>query len=153
MRPEGLPVEQVNFDGSELCDPESVFDSWLATRNDADAKRAAVYYNTMVLHSGSHWKDEEEWWKNRDPMKEYADRVDRVFRFVYAIGDKIEKAGRSAAILVVPEHGAAARGTKIQNSQIRDMPLPRIVKSFFGVRFIGVVQYTIVRIKMINNAK
>ncbi len=137
VRPEGLPVEQVGFDGSELSDPDVVFDSWLAKRSASNAERAAVYFNTLILHTGSHWKGETEWWKNRDPMKEYADRVDRVFRLVKAIGDKFEKTGRSAAILVVPEHGAAIRGTKIQNAQLRDLPLPRIVKSFFGVRFIG----------------
>ena len=136
VQPEGLPVEQISFDGSNLFDPEAVFDSWLATRNASNAERAAVYFNTLVLHSGSHWKDETAWWKN-DPMKVYADRFDRISRLVYAIGDKVKKSGRSAAILVVPEHGAAVRGTSIQISQLRDIPLPRITKSFFGVRFVG----------------
>ncbi|HXN85930.1 MAG TPA: cellulose biosynthesis protein BcsG, partial [Candidatus Binataceae bacterium] len=45
--------------------------------------------------------------------------------------------GRSAVLMIVPEHGAALRGTTIEAADLRDIPLPRITKVPVAVRFVG----------------
>lgn len=137
LRPEGLPVEQVNFDGSPMYSPDAVFDRWMERRDADRPERAVLYMNTIVLHTGAHWKGETRWWENRDKNALYAERLDRVFRFTENVKRKLAARGRDALLVFVPEHGAGLRATKIQNAGLRDLPLPRITKAPVALDFIG----------------
>ncbi|MSE15999.1 cellulose biosynthesis protein BcsG, partial [Pantoea agglomerans] len=50
---------------------------------------------------------------------------------------QLEKSGRRVMVLVVPEHGAALQGDKMQMSGLRDIPSPDITHVPVGIKFVG----------------
>ena len=52
--------------------------------------------------------------------------------------DDLEKSGRPVALVLVPEHGAALRGDKLQISGMREIPSPRITLVPTAVKLIGI---------------
>ena len=50
----------------------------------------------------------------------------------------LEKSGRKVMLVVVPEHGAAEKGDKVQVAHLRDIPSPAITHVPALVKFIGV---------------
>ena len=50
----------------------------------------------------------------------------------------IEKSGRKVMLVVVPEHGAAEQGDKVQVAHLRDIPSPSITHVPALVKFIGI---------------
>ena len=51
--------------------------------------------------------------------------------------DTIAKSGRKAVVVFVPEHGAALRGSKLQVSGMREIPLPGITHVPVAVKLVG----------------
>lgn len=52
--------------------------------------------------------------------------------------EKISKSGRPLLFIVVPEHGAAYRGDKIQMARLREIPSPHITHVPVMVKFFGI---------------
>ena len=50
---------------------------------------------------------------------------------------RIEESGRRVMMIVVPEHGAAVKGDKIQMARLRDIPSPHITQVPTMVKFFG----------------
>ena len=51
--------------------------------------------------------------------------------------DTIARSGRKAVVVFVPEHGAALRGSKLQVSGMREVPLPEITHVPVAVKLVG----------------
>ena len=51
---------------------------------------------------------------------------------------EIERSGRKVMLVVVPEHGAAVRGDRVQTARLRDIPSMRITQVPTMVKFIGI---------------
>ncbi|WP_043757851.1 cellulose biosynthesis protein BcsG, partial [Aeromonas taiwanensis] len=49
----------------------------------------------------------------------------------------LESSGRKVAVVVVPEHGAALAGDKMQMAGLRDIPSPSITQVPVGVALLG----------------
>ena len=131
----GLPVQLINFDREPLLNNYPVLERWWTVREKSAQPRAALYYNTMSLHGGAH-EDHPEWWN--DPTQP------RYVKSLESLGDDLERfygliaaSGRSAVVLIVPEHGRALRGSSVQAKELRDMPLARITLVPAAVRFVG----------------
>jgi len=52
----------------------------------------------------------------------------------------LDKSGRRVMVLVVPEHGAALEGDRMQMSGLRDIPSPSITHVPVGIKFVGIVR-------------
>jgi hypothetical protein len=50
---------------------------------------------------------------------------------------ELEKSGRKVMVVVVPEHGGALKGDKMQVSGLRDIPSPSITNVPTAVKFFG----------------
>lgn len=50
---------------------------------------------------------------------------------------ELEKSGRKVMVVVVPEHGGALKGDRMQVSGLRDIPSPSITDVPVGVKFFG----------------
>ena len=50
---------------------------------------------------------------------------------------ELESTGRPVVVMLVPEHGAALRGDKLQISGMREIPGPRITLVPAGIKIIG----------------
>jgi cellulose synthase operon protein YhjU len=131
----GLKPRLLNFDGHPVYDGGEVLERWRLEREKSPAPRAALFFNTLVLHDGVH-VDSPDWWKAA-PEALYVQSLGDLGRDVDRLSAAYAAAGRSALIVIVGEHGRAIRGSALQASGLRDIPLPPITRVPAAIRFIG----------------
>lgn len=129
----GIKVTEHAFDGSPIYDDRAVLDRWLETRSHSNVPRAALYYNTISLHDGNKTVDEP----GMSSMKTYKPRLAKLLDNMEKFMGDIEKSGRRAIVVMVPEHGAAFRGDKKQIAGLREIPTPAITHVPVGIKIIG----------------
>lgn len=120
------------FDGSPLRDDYSTLAGWYAQRSRTPGP-VALYYNTISLHDGNRLVGNDR----LTSIESYPLRVNTLMNEIDAFADLIAKSGRRAAIVFVPEHGAALRGDGNQVAGLREIPTPRIVHGPVGIRLVG----------------
>ncbi len=57
---------------------------------------------------------------------DYKARAQKFFDELNAFFNELEKSGRKVMVVVVPEHGGALKGDRMQVSGLRDIPSPSI---------------------------
>lgn len=137
LMPTELRPDAIFFDGkSPLYNDYTMLKRWFDTRKSSKSERAVLYYNTVLLHAGSHWVDEKKWWK-RDKHEQFKDVLTVLLRDLQKFIDLLKSSKRNTVLLFVPEHGRALTGSPFQPADIRDIPLPKITKVPVGVKIIG----------------
>ena len=136
LLPTDLPVQAYNFDASPIHDDYTVLAKWWKMRQEANPKRAAVYYNTITMHDGHHWVGEKDWWK-RNSLDEYKEFAQKLFADITKFIDLVASSGRNAVIIFVPEHGLSLRGSTLQAPGLRDIPLPPITNVPVAIKLVG----------------
>lgn len=131
-----VPVQQYMFDGSNVYDDYLMLERWWNIRLASKTPAAALYYNTVTLHDGSHWVGEPGWWK-RDRKEQYIERITKFFKDMTRFLNLLTASGRNVIVVFVPEHGMAVRGSILQAAGLRDIPLPEITRVPLGIKFIG----------------
>ena len=133
-----LHVRYEAFDGSPVYDDADVFNQWFSDLSSRPASRTVSLFNLVALHDG-----------NRAPGSaksfDYAPLAKSLLDDLEGIMDRIEKSGRPVLFIVVPEHGAAVRGDKIQMARLREIPSPKITNvpvlvKFFGLKIDGALR-------------
>ncbi|MCX5784445.1 MAG: cellulose biosynthesis protein BcsG [Elusimicrobia bacterium] len=130
----GLPVEYQMFDGTPLYADNAALHKFWKAREDSKAPRAALYYNTANLHIGTHKAGGS---RGPDDAASYRQRLTEMTAQLEEFFLEVERSGRNAVVIFVPEHGAALSGTKMQAKDVREIPLPSIVVLPFAVKLIG----------------
>ena len=126
------PVRYVAFDDEPISDDLAVMRDWLRTLNrDKEAKRTVTLFNFIALHDGNRLPRQSRWEAFKPRLKIFLDDLQRVIR-------EIERSGRKVMLVVVPEHGAAVRGDRVQTARLRDIPSMRITQVPTMVKFIGI---------------
>lgn len=131
---EGIPVTQHAFDGAPIYDDRKVLSHWLAQREQSDAARVALYYNTISLHDGNRVVGADA---TRDSLETYKLRLKMLLDGLEQFMDELDRSGRRAVVAMIPEHGAAVRGDKMQIPGLREIPSPKITLVPVGVKVIG----------------
>ncbi len=131
---DGLPVEYTMFDGTQLYADGAALDKFWKTRLASNVPRAALYYNTANLHIGTHQPGID---RGPDDAASYRQRLNRMTAQLEGFFSEIEKSGRKAVVILVPEHGAALSDTKMQAKDVREIPLPGIATLPVAVKLIG----------------
>lgn len=132
---EDLPIRQYDFTGGPLRADYSVLERWWNARNRSGAPRAALYYNTTTLHIGGRWAGETG--PPRDVRAQYKVFAQTLFKDLDEFLALLASSGRNTVVFFVPEHGAALRGTTLQPSGLREIPLPPITTVPVAVKLIG----------------
>lgn len=70
-------------------------------------------------------------------VADYKPRAQKLFDQLDTFLTQLEKSNRKIMVVVVPEHGAALVGDKMQMSGLRDIPSPSITHVPVGIKFIG----------------
>lgn len=130
MDQKGLPVTLLGFDGSPIYDDTAVLERWLQTIEKDQNPRSATFYNTLPLHDGNHFPGVSK-------VADYKLRAQKMFDELDAFFTELEKSGRKVMVVMVPEHGGALKGDKMQVSGLRDIPSPSITSVPAGVKFFG----------------
>lgn len=131
----GVGIPQRSFDNSPIYDDLGVLSRWLDTRQKSDTARVALFYNTISLHDGNRVVSGPQAGVNSQATYKY--RVEKLLTDLNGFFDRIEKSGRRAVVVVVPEHGAAIRGDKLQFAGLREIPTPAITTVPVGIKVIG----------------
>lgn len=130
----GLPAAQYGFDNAAIYDDFSVLNRWLVTRNKSDQTRVALYYNTTSLHDGNHLPGTHS---QPNTLKTYRERLFKLLNNMDNFMMEVERSGRRAVVVMVPEHGAELSGDKRQIAGLREIPTPAITLVPVGIKVIG----------------
>ena len=130
MSQAGIAPELTSFDGSTVFNDGQLMQRWLDDRTKSRDARSATFYNLIPLHDGTR-----ELGSTR--TAEWQPRAKVLFDQLDTFLTNLEKSGRRVMVLVVPEHGAALQGDKMQMSGLRDIPSPSITHVPVGIKFVG----------------
>ncbi|EDV1660515.1 TPA: cellulose biosynthesis protein BcsG [Salmonella enterica] len=130
MNQSGLPTALLSFDGSPVYDDLAVLNRWLTGEEREANSRSATFFNLLPLHDGNHFPGVSK-------TADYKIRAQKLFDELDAFFTELEKSGRKVMVVVVPEHGGALKGDRMQISGLRDIPSPSITNVPAGVKFFG----------------
>ncbi len=127
----GISHALTSFDGEPIYDTAPLLDRWLSQLNADKVTRSATFFNLIPLHDGTRYN-------GAHTSADYAERATTLFNQLDAFFTQLEKSGRRVVVIVVPEHGAALVGDKMQMAGLRDIPSPDITHVPMGIKFIGI---------------
>lgn len=125
-----LPVNLLSFDGSPVYDDLATLNRWMQSPDIPAGGRSATFYNILPLHDGNHYPGQSK-------TADYKARGQKLFDQLDTFFTELEKSGRKVMVVVVPEHGAALQGDKMQVSGLRDIPSPSITHVPAAIKFFG----------------
>lgn len=130
----GVKVAQYSFDGSPIYDDSDVLRHWLDARAKAAPQRMAVYYNTISLHDGNRLSGDNA---KAGSLATYRERLGKLLDDLDGFLAEFDQGGRRAVVVMIPEHGAAVRGDKMQIAGLREIPSPAITLVPVGIKVAG----------------
>lgn len=124
------PTHYMGFDDEEIADSLAVLRHWQRTQVKSKAGRTATLINFIALHDGNRLP-------GRGRAEPFKPRAQEMFDNIRTFLRELERSGRKTMVVIVPEHGAAVRGDKIQVPRLRDIPTMRISRVPVMVKFVG----------------
>ena len=124
------PTRYMGFDDEEIADSLAVLRHWQRTQVKSKAGRTATLINFLALHDGNRLP-------GRGRAEPFKPRAQEMFDNIRTFLRELERSGRKTMVVIVPEHGAAVRGDKIQVPRLRDIPTMRISRVPVMVKFVG----------------
>lgn len=130
-------VSAIFFDGkTNLHSDYAMLKKWFDARQGSKAERVALYYNSVLLHAGSHWLEEKSWY-GRDKREQFKDVSSVLLKDVKKFIELLKSSKRNTVLIFLPEHGRALTSSAFQPADLRDIPLPKITRVPVGVKFFG----------------
>ena len=124
------PTRYMGFDDEEIADSLAVLRHWQRTQVKSKAGRTATLINFIALHDGNRLP-------GRGRAEPFKPRAQEMFDNIRTFLRELERSGRKTMVVIVPEHGAAVRGDKIQVPRLRDIPTMRISRVPVMGKFVG----------------
>ena len=132
----GVPRAYVSFDGSPIWRDRDVLSKWWQHRLAEDQPNMALFYNTTTLHDGNRQVTADGGTKRAD----YSSRAQVLLDDLNAFLKELQKSGRRVVVAIVPEHGAALHGDRMQISGMREIPSDSITHVPVGIKLINMGQ-------------
>lgn len=126
----GLPHEVTSFIGEEIPSTDALLNRWLQQRSDNSTTRNITYFNITTLHDGNRWASTNKNAPYKSRLRLLMDQLDEFIT-------QLESSGRHIMIVMIPEHGAALSGDRLQMPGLRDIPSPEITNVPVGIRLVG----------------
>ncbi len=127
------PVRYIAFNDEPIYDDLSVLRHWQRTTAKNGNKRSVSFINLIALHDGNRLPRHSRWQAFKPRAQILLNDLNKFMR-------ELERTGRKVMLVVVPEHGAAVRGDKVQAPRLRDIPSLRITEVPVMVKFFGLKQ-------------
>ena len=131
--PDGLPRTYVGFDGSPIWRDRDVLSKWWQHRLAEDPPNMALFYNTISLHDGNRQVTADGGTQPAD----YSSRAQVLLDDLNGFLKELQKSGRRVVVTIVPEHGAALHGDRMQISGMREIPSDAITHVPVGLKLIN----------------
>ena len=129
-----VKVSQHSFDGTPIYSDLDTLGRWLNERNNNPAQRVATYYNSISLHDGNRLVGANS---NLNSLENFHPRMTTFLTELSLFFQQLANSNRRVMVVMVPEHGAAARGDAMQAAAFREIPSPAIVNVPVGIKFFG----------------
>ncbi len=142
----GTPLALQSFDGSPIYDDFAVLSRWWEKRQTLGTQPQALYYNTITLHDGNHAPGVV----GRSSLESFKPRLTRLLSDFDKFLAQLEASGKPVVVLMIPEHGAALRGDKIQLAGLREIPGPGITLVPAALKVIGLKPSSAVTPLLVN---
>ena len=126
------------FDGSPIAGDLDVLSGWWQRRQELPNAHVSLFYNSISLHDGNRIVGSD----GNAQSAEYRPRAQRLLDDLSRFIDELERSGRPVALLLVPEHGAALHGDRMQIAGMREIPRPSITQVPVGLKLIGMTPPT-----------
>jgi len=126
----GITHELTSFDGSPVFNDAQLMQRWLDERQKSADARSATFYNLIPLHDGTRTLGSSK-------TAPWQPRANTLFDQLDGFLTNLDKSGRRVMVIVVPEHGAALEGDRMQMSGLRDIPSSSITHVPVGIKFAG----------------
>ncbi|UIM97644.1 cellulose biosynthesis protein BcsG [Yersinia ruckeri] len=131
MSQKDISNQLVSFDNEPVYNNLELLNRWLAQQKEGtEGARSATFVNFVPLHDGNRFV-------GTNKTADYKTRAQTMFDQLDTFFGELEKSGRKVMVVVVPEHGAALVGDKMQMSGLRDIPSPGITHIPVGIKMIG----------------
>ncbi|QHB34435.1 cellulose biosynthesis protein BcsG [Yersinia canariae] len=130
MSQKGISNQLASFDGEPIYNDLELLNHWLEQQKKGGDARSATFMNIIPLHDGNRFV-------GTNKTADYRARAQTLFDQLNTFLEELEKSGRKVMVVVVPEHGAALVGDKMQMSGLRDIPSPSITHIPVGIKLIG----------------
>ncbi|MCU1727363.1 cellulose biosynthesis protein BcsG [Pseudomonas sp. 7P_10.2_Bac1] len=131
--PAGLQRTYVGFDGSPIWRDRDVLSKWWQHRLNTDKPNMALFYNTTSLHDGNRQVKAD----GGTQVADYSSRAQVLLDDLNGFIKELQKSGRRVVIAIVPEHGAALHGDRMQISGMREIPSESITHVPVGLKLIN----------------
>ena len=133
VTPVGLARTYVGFDGSPIWRDRDVLSKWWQHRLATDQPSMALFYNTTSLHDGNRQVTADGGTQPAD----YSSRAQVLLDDLNGFLKELQKSGRRVVVAIVPEHGAALHGDRMQISGMREIPSDAITHVPVGLKLIN----------------
>ncbi|WP_156293293.1 cellulose biosynthesis protein BcsG [Serratia oryzae] len=130
MSQAGISNELSSFDGEPIYNDQELLNRWLGQLQKGADTRTATVFNVIPLHDGVRFI-------GANKGADYQPRAQKLLDQLSNFFDELQKSGRKVMVVLVPEHGAALVGDKMQMSGLRDIPSPSITHIPVGIKLIG----------------
>lgn len=130
MSQAGLSNQLASFDGEPIYNDLELLNRWLEQQKKEGDTRSATFLNIIPLHDGNRFVGTNQ-------SADYQPRAETLLNQLNTFLDELQKSGRKVMVVIVPEHGAALQGDKMQISGLRDIPSPSITHAPVGIKLVG----------------
>ena len=125
-----FPLKYMSFNNEEIADTLAVLRHWNRVMTRDKDVRSVSLFNFIALHDGNRLPLHSRWEAFEPRAKTFLDSLNTFI-------NELERSKRKVMLVVVPEHGAAVRGDRIQTPRLRDIPTRRITQVPVLVKFVG----------------
>jgi len=126
------PITMRSFDDTPVYEDFPLLTEWWK-RQEPSGRPRALYYNTTTLHDGNRFSTT----RYQHSLETFKPRLNKLMsdfdRFITFLEDR----GRPVVVILVPEHGAALRGDKVQIPGMREIPNPKITLVPAAIKLVG----------------
>lgn len=129
----GLKPVQTSFDGTLIYDDYDALSFWRKTRDADSNKKAALFYNSITLHTGGKYLNSNY----LDNGEQYSLTLKNVISDLDQFFDDLKKTNKKNIVIIIGEHGAALKGSALQPGTVREIPLPDITKVPVAIKLFG----------------
>ncbi len=130
-----IAIAQRSFDDSPIHSDLAVLGHWLEQRQQDEKPRVATYYNSISLHDGNRLVAGPG--SELNSLESYPLRLQQLLDDLEQFLRQVEASGRRMVLVLVPEHGAAIRGDRMQIAGLREIPSPAITHVPAAIKIIG----------------
>lgn len=125
-----LSPKYTAYDGSVIYSDRDLFNAYILNLDLRKTTNNISFMNILSLHDGNKKLGQRV-------SLSYETRIKTLLDDIKFLLDELDKRDLKSVVVMIPEHGAALRGDKMQISKLREIPTDTITKIPVMIRFAG----------------